>query len=82
MEASDGTVVRAVVKEKTIAQEEFSEAVAEDRLAGIAYEVSPDVFVVSLGAIPVGLDVEVVLTVNDHNDDPAYRLTAAVCSRS
>ncbi|KLO07314.1 hypothetical protein SCHPADRAFT_654222 [Schizopora paradoxa] len=62
MKDSDGRVVSGVVKETEEAKQEFQDAVDEGKWAGVAYEITADVFCISIGAIRPGLHIKVILS--------------------
>ncbi|KDR71710.1 hypothetical protein GALMADRAFT_143511 [Galerina marginata CBS 339.88] len=61
MQASGGQVVTGVVKERSKAMSEYEIAISNNQWAGLLYEATPDVFVISIGAIPRGQDIEVTI---------------------
>ncbi|KDR71708.1 hypothetical protein GALMADRAFT_776428 [Galerina marginata CBS 339.88] len=61
MQTSGGQVVTGVVKERSKARNEYDIAILNNRWAGLLYEATSDVFVISIGAIPRGQDVEVTI---------------------
>ncbi|KAF8887014.1 hypothetical protein CPB84DRAFT_1849934 [Gymnopilus junonius] len=61
MQTSDGQVVNGVVKERSKAKNEYDVAIMNNKWAGLMYEATPDVFVISMGAIGPEQDVEVTI---------------------
>ncbi|EIW62130.1 uncharacterized protein TRAVEDRAFT_117138 [Trametes versicolor FP-101664 SS1] len=62
MELTNGSVVSGVVKDTEKAKKVFQDAVSQGEWAGLAYEITADVFAISVGAIPAGQDVTVKIT--------------------
>ncbi|KZT66843.1 VIT-domain-containing protein [Daedalea quercina L-15889] len=70
MRTADGKVVVGEVKEARQAEAEFREAVSQKKTAGLLSKAAPDVFVMSLGALPPNQAVKAVLTyVTELTDD-------------
>ncbi|PPQ89186.1 hypothetical protein CVT25_001154 [Psilocybe cyanescens] len=61
MQSADGRIVKGIVKERSKAEKEYEFAIAQNQFAGLLYEATPDIFVISIGAIPRGQDVEVTI---------------------
>uniref|UniRef100_A0A8H7XQN0 VWFA domain-containing protein n=1 Tax=Psilocybe cubensis TaxID=181762 RepID=A0A8H7XQN0_PSICU len=61
MQTADGRMVRGVVKEREQAEKEYKFAIAHNTFAGLVYEATPDIFVITMGAIPGGQDVQVTI---------------------
>ncbi|PPQ90311.1 hypothetical protein CVT25_007896 [Psilocybe cyanescens] len=61
MQSADGRIVKGIVKERSKAEKEYEFAIAQNQFAGLLYEATPDIFVISIGAIPRGQDVKVTI---------------------
>ncbi|KAI0634382.1 hypothetical protein C8Q77DRAFT_1055509 [Trametes polyzona] len=82
MELSDGSTVSGVVKDTEKAKKVFQDAVSQGEWAGLAYEITADVFAISVGAIPAGQHVKVEIsyatTVPDDESDLLNQIRFAI----
>ncbi|EMD34616.1 hypothetical protein CERSUDRAFT_125208 [Gelatoporia subvermispora B] len=62
IELSNGSSVSGVVQETETAKKVYQDAVDQGEWAGLAYEITADVFAISVGSIPVGQDATVKIT--------------------
>ncbi|KAH9925324.1 uncharacterized protein B0H18DRAFT_1085308 [Fomitopsis serialis] len=62
MRTADGKVVVGEVKEAHQAEAEFTQAVSQNKMAGLLAKAAPDVFEVSLGAIPPQQAIKTTIT--------------------
>ncbi|KZS96829.1 VIT-domain-containing protein [Sistotremastrum niveocremeum HHB9708] len=62
MKSSGGRVIKGIVKDTAEAEKEFQAAIADDKWAGILKEVTSDIFVLSVGAIPPKEDIDIIVT--------------------
>ncbi|TFY68076.1 hypothetical protein EVJ58_g1240 [Rhodofomes roseus] len=70
MRTADGRVVVGEVKEAHRAEMEYKEAVAHNKFAGLLAQATPDVFEMSMGAIPPRQAIKTTLTyVTELSDD-------------
>ncbi|KDR72640.1 hypothetical protein GALMADRAFT_142939 [Galerina marginata CBS 339.88] len=61
MRASSGQAVTGVVMERSKAKREYELAISNDKWAGLLCESTPDVFVITIGAIPRRQSIEVTI---------------------
>ncbi|EPT01798.1 hypothetical protein FOMPIDRAFT_59317, partial [Fomitopsis schrenkii] len=71
MHTADGKLVVGEVKEARQAEAEFKEAVAQKKTAGLLVKAAPDVFTMSLGAIPPkqGLKTKITYVIELADDE-------------
>ncbi|KZT66845.1 VIT-domain-containing protein [Daedalea quercina L-15889] len=62
MRTADGKVIVGEVKESGQAEAEFREVISHNRTAGLLAKAAPDVFVMSLGAIPPRQAIKTTIT--------------------
>ncbi|GJE93155.1 von Willebrand domain-containing protein [Phanerochaete sordida] len=74
MTAENGTVIKAVAKEREEARKQYEDAVQEGQTAGLVEHIRDDVFSISLGALPSNKEITTTITyvldlMNDDSSD-------------